>query len=94
MDRKTAIKYFYKRMELGDIENDTQQLAYETAIDCMEKHEELKHFLEMEIAQTEERMKEEFNPAFNGLVVGLEFQLELNKGHIRFCKEVLKMLGK
>lgn len=67
MDRKTAIKYFYKRMELGDIENDTQQLAHETAIDCMEKHEELKHFLEMEITQAEERMKEEFNLLSTGL---------------------------
>lgn len=94
MDRKTAIKYFYKRMELGDIENDTQQLAYETAIDFMEKYEELKHFLEMEIVQAEERMKEEFNTTFNGLVVGREFQLELNKGHIRFCKEALRMLEK
>lgn len=94
MDRKTAIKYFYKRMELGDIENDTQQLAYETAIDCMEKYEESKHFFEIEIEQAEERMKEEFNPAFNGLIVGNEFQIELNKGHIRFCKEVLKMLAK
>lgn len=81
-------------MELGDIENDTQQLAYETAIDFMEKYEELKHFLEMEIVQAEERMKEEFNLTFNGLVVGREFQLELNKGHIRFCKEVLKILEK
>lgn len=94
MDRKTAIKYFYKRMELGDIENDTQQLVYETAIDFMEKYEEIKHFFEMEIKQTEERMKEEFNPTFNGLVVGHEFQIELNKGHIRFCKEVLRMLEK
>lgn len=94
MDRKTAIKYFYKRMELGDIENDTQQLAYETAIDFMEKYEELKHFLEMEIVQAEERMKEEFNPTFNRLVVRREFQIGLNKGHIRFCKEVLKILEK
>ena len=94
MDRKTAIKYFYKRMELGDIENDTQRLAHETAIYCMEKYGEFKHFLEMEIKQSEERMKEESNPTFNGLIVGNEFQIELNKGHIRFCKEVLKMLEK
>lgn len=59
-----------------------------------DKYEELKHFIEMEIEQAEERMKEESNPTFNGLIVGNEFQIELNKGHIRFCKEVLKMLGK
>lgn len=94
MDIKTTIKYFYKRMEIGDIENDTQKLAYGTVIDFMEKYEELKHFLEMEIKQAEERMKEEFNPTFNGLIVGNEFQIELNKGHVRFCKEVLKMLEK
>lgn len=92
MDRKTAIKYFYKRMELGDIENDTQQLAYETAIDFMEKYEELKHFLEMEIALAEERMKLKHNPTFNGVEVGHENQIELNKAHIRYCEYAIKAL--
>lgn len=58
------------------------------------KTKEIKHFFEMEIEQAEERMKEEFNPTFNGLLVGHEFQIELSKGHIRFCKEVLRMLEK
>ena len=36
MTENGAIKYFYKRMELGDIENDTQQSAYEMAVDVLE----------------------------------------------------------
>lgn len=37
MTENGAIKYFYKRMELGDIENDTQQNAYEMAVDALEE---------------------------------------------------------
>lgn len=70
--------------------------CFEIVNNCVneDKYEELKHFLETEIEQAEERMKEESNPTFNGLIVGHEFQIELNKGHIRFCKEVLKILEK
>ena len=42
MTENGAIKYFYKRMELGDIENDTQQYAYETAIDALEENQKYK----------------------------------------------------
>lgn len=72
----------------------TELRYYGIAFESVSKLEEMKHFFEMEIVQAEERMKEELNPTFNGLVVGREFQLELNKGHIRFCKEVLRMLEK
>ena len=94
MDRKTAIEYFYKRMGLGDIENDTQQLAYETAIDFMEKHEEVKHLFEMEIKQTKEWLKEEYFDCFNDAQVGHKHAVELVKKHIRFCEHILEMLKK
>lgn len=56
--------------------------------------EEIKHWLEMEIELAKERMNLKENTMFNGVEVGREKQIELNKGHIRFCKEVLKMLAK
>lgn len=37
MSIKDAIEYFYEMMKNGNIKNDTQQLAYETAIDALEK---------------------------------------------------------
>lgn len=78
----------------GDVNSKEKNIWLKEAANIIRNACELKHFLEMEIKQAEERMKEESNPTFNGLIVGREFQLELNKGHIRFCKEVLKMLGK
>lgn len=56
------------------------------------KTEELRHFFEVEIEQAKERMKEEYNPIFNGVEIGHEKQIELNEGHIRFCEQILKML--
>ena len=37
MDNKAAIEYFYRKMELGLISNDTEQEAYEMAINALEK---------------------------------------------------------
>lgn len=61
--------------------------------DILEKHEEIKHFFEMEIAQANERMESLRNPMFNGVEVGHVKQIELNKAHVRFCKQVLEMIG-
>ena len=61
--------------------------------DILEKYEETKHFFEMEIEQANERMESLRNPMFNGVEVGEEKQIELNKAHIRFCEQVLKMIG-
>ena len=36
-----AIEYFYKQMELGNIQNDKQQLAYEMAINALYKQKEV-----------------------------------------------------
>lgn len=72
----------------------TELRYYGIAFESVSKLEELKHFFKREIEEAEERMKEEFKPTFNGVLVGYEFQTELNKGHIRFCKEVLRMLEK
>lgn len=56
--------------------------------------EEVKHFFEMEIALAEERMKSKYNPMFNGVEVGHENQIELNKAHIRYCEYAIKALCK
>lgn len=61
--------------------------------DILEKQEGLKHFFEMEIEQTNERMELLYDPMFNGVKVGHDKQIELNKAHIRFCERVLKMIG-
>lgn len=59
----------------------------------MEKGE-VKHWFEMEIALAEERMKIGYNPMFNGVEVGHEKQIELNKAHIRYCEYAIKALCK
>lgn len=61
--------------------------------DILEKYEEVKHFFEMEIEQTNERMESRGNPMFNGVEVGHDKQIELSKAHVRFCEQVLKMIG-
>lgn len=49
--------------------------------------------LRSEIMQAELRKDEKYNPMFNGVDVGHEKQIELNSGHIRFCKDILKIMG-
>lgn len=61
--------------------------------DILEKYEEVKHFFEMEMEHTNERMESLDNPTFNGVEVGYDKQIELNKAHVRFCEQVLKMIG-
>ena len=61
--------------------------------DILEKYEEVKHFFEMDMEQANERMNSLYNPMFNGVEVGDDKQIELNKAHIRFCEQVLKMIG-
>lgn len=56
--------------------------------------EEIKHWFESEIALAEERMKLKHNPMFNGVEVGHEKQIELNKAHIRYCEYAIKALCK
>lgn len=36
-----AIEYFYKQMELGNIQNDKQQLAYEIAINALDSIQQI-----------------------------------------------------
>ena len=61
--------------------------------DILEKHGEVSHFFEMEIEQANERMESPRNPMFNGVEVGHDKQIELNKAHARFCERILKMIG-
>lgn len=56
--------------------------------------EEVRHWFEFEIAKAEEHMKLEYNPMFNGVEVGQEKQIELNKAHIRCCEYAIKALCK
>lgn len=56
--------------------------------------EEVRHWFELEIARAEQNMKEEYNPMFNGVEVGHEKQIELNKAHIRFCRNAIMALCK
>jgi len=56
--------------------------------------EEVKHFFKMEIALAKERMNLKYNPMFNGVEVGHEKQIELNKAHIRYCEYAIKALCK
>lgn len=56
--------------------------------------EEIKHWFESEIELAKERMNLEYNPMFNGVEVGHEKQIELNKAHIRFCEYVIMALCK
>lgn len=58
-----------------------------------DKNEELKHWLLDEIEQAKERMEIEHNTVFDGVQVTHEQQIALNKGHIRFCEQILKMIG-
>lgn len=48
--------------------------------------EEIKHWFEMEIELAKERMNLKHNTMFNGVEVGHEKQIELNKAHIRYCE--------
>lgn len=61
--------------------------------DILENHEKVKHFFEMEIKQANDRMESPDNPMFNGVEVGHDKQVELNKAHVRFCEQILKMIG-
>lgn len=56
--------------------------------------EEARHWFEQEIELAKERMSLEYNPIFNGVEVGHEKQIELNKAHIRFCECAIMALCK
>jgi len=56
--------------------------------------QEIQHWFEMEIKLAEERMKLKHNPMFNGVKVGHEKQIELNKAHIRYCEYAMQSLCK
>lgn len=56
--------------------------------------EEIRYWFESEIALAEERMKLKYNPMFNGVEVGHEKQIELNKAHIRYCRYAIMALCK
>lgn len=57
------------------------------------KNEELKHLLEAEMELSNAHMGPFYNPMFNGVEVGHDKQVELNKAHVRFCEQILKMIG-
>ena len=55
--------------------------------------EELLYLLLSENRQSEEDMKGEYNPTFDMVEVGNKNRIELTKGHIRFCKRILRIMG-
>ncbi len=57
------------------------------------KVNEVVGYLDSEIKRTEMYMKDEYNNVFDGVDVGVDNQLALNKRHIWFCKNILRMLG-
>ena len=54
-------------------------------------HEELRHFLEVEIERTLESLKDEKNPFYDGVCVGAKKANKLRENHIRFCMQLLAM---
>lgn len=48
------------------------------------------HFFEMEIEQTQEWMDDEnMSPMFNGVNVGFKEAKQLKERHIRYCKNII-----
>lgn len=90
MTENGAIKYFYKRMELGDIENDTQQSAYEMAVDVLEEIQKYRAL------GTVEKIREELDRLrTDNECQGLYFTLEERQDLARQHKELeaYKALG-
>ena len=56
--------------------------------------EEIRHWFETEIELAKEQMELEYNPMFNGVEVGHEKQIELNKAHILYCEYAIMVLCK
>lgn len=56
--------------------------------------EEIRHWFESEIELSKERMNLEHNIMFNGVEVGHEKQIELNRTHIRYCEYAIMTLCK
>lgn len=56
--------------------------------------EEIRHWFETEIELAKERMELEYNHMFNGVEVGHEKQIELNKAHILYCEYAIMVLCK
>lgn len=56
--------------------------------------EEVRHWFEVEIEHAKRCMQEGYNSMFNGVDVGHEKQIELNKAHIRFCENAIMALCK
>ena len=56
--------------------------------------EEIRHWFETEIELAKERMELEYKPMFNGVEVGHEKQIELNKAHILYCEYAIMVLCK
>ncbi len=66
---------------------------YAKGIKALETVEVIDEFLESEIFQAEERMKEPCY-MFDGVEVSEEQEMKLNKSHIRFCDGILEVIEK
>lgn len=57
------------------------------------KVDEVVGYLQSEIEKAEKRMETKGNFVYDGVDVGEERQKLLNKHHVLFCKNILKMMG-
>jgi len=85
---------YYAKDVIGQIDKWYEENPeYKKGFKALETVEEIEHFLEAEIWQTEERLKEPCY-IFDGIEVSAEQARELNKSHIRFCKGILRIIEK
>ena len=81
---------YYAKDVIGQIDKWYEENPeYEKGFKALGTIEEIEHFLEVEICQTEERLKEPCH-MFDGVEVSAEQAQKLNKSHIRFCKGILR----
>lgn len=57
------------------------------------KVDEVARYLQSEIEKAERYMADNDNAMYDGVLVGTPSQRELNRKHIWFCKNILKILG-
>lgn len=82
-----------KGIDLGGYLDCCQMTEVDPLTVELSTHEELRHFLEFEIEQTTEWLKDKSNPRFNGVAVGIKEAHRLKELHIRFCQHMLAMMN-
>ena len=93
ISREAIIELLEKDLETGDESVPISWLIVWLKMQPRVTPEEaLKHYLECEIQITTERLKDKFNPMYDGVCVGSKEAKELQEKHIKFCQRLLGML--